>query len=164
MKESAGFTFLFNFFLTFLLVLIFVLISIMNYMRAYKVNSQIVDAIERRGGYNIATKKDIINILTSNGYHPETSPRSCNTKYGKVISTGIQNYEICLYLDNDGEVTDFENYRGIVRFKERDIGKTFQMGVVTYIYFDMPIIHSMVRIPVYTTTDNIYIFPRTVRR
>ena len=163
MKESVGFTFLFNFFLTFLLVLIFVLISIMNYMRAYKVNSQIVSAIEKRGGINVATKRDIINILTSNGYRPETSRRSCNKKYGKVIDSGIQGYEVCLYLDNDGEVTDFETYHGTVRFKEGDIGKTFQVGVVTYIYFDMPIIHSLLRIPVYTTTDNIYIFPRTVR-
>lgn len=163
MRESVGFTFLFNFFATFLVILIFVLVSIMNYMKAYKVNSQIVSAIEKRGGINASTKKDIQNILSSSGYHLSTTRRSCNGKYGKILDAGITNYEVCLYLANDGDVTEGETYNGTLRFKAGDAGRTFQIGVLTYIYFDMPIIHQLLRIPVYTTTDNIYIFPRTVR-
>ena len=149
MRQSVGFTFLFNFFTTFLVVLIFVLISIMNYMKAYKVNSKIVAIIEKNEGYNLQAKNEIDAVLTSLGYR-STTPTTCASKSSSGytnISSGLQNYDICLYTSK-------------ARLNQ---GDTFKMGILTYIYFDIPIIGSLVKIPVYTTTDNIYVFRSDMR-
>ena len=70
----------------------------MNYMKAYKVNSQIISVIEKHGGINVSTKKDIQKVLISNGYRKDTTMKNCNKKYGTVLNAGIDDYEICLYL------------------------------------------------------------------
>lgn len=154
MRESVGFTFLFNFFATFLVILIFVLISIMNYMKAYKVNSRIASIIEKYNGYNVEAKKEISIALSSMGYRSSTE-NSCASsanvnKYGTNISTGINNYNFCLYKHDDKG--------GAHGSLDLNHGETFKVGILTYIYFDIPIINSLVKIPVYSTTGNMYAF------
>ena len=55
---------------------------------------------------------------------------------------GINNYDVCIYRPKN----------------KVKAGDNIKFGVTTYIYFDIPIINSLVKIPVYTTTDSIYVF------
>ena len=145
MKESVGFTFLFNFFATFLIILFFALISIMNYMKAYKVNSQITATIEKYEGYNSAARDEIVSTLNSLEYR-KSNPSGCKDREGMtaLVNTelGINNYDVCIYRPKN----------------KVKAGDNIKFGVTTYIYFDIPIINSLVKIPVYTTTDSIYVF------
>lgn len=153
MKQSIGFTFIFNFFAIFLVVLIFALISIMNYMKAYKVNSYLVGILEKNEGYNLNAKNQIQNSLVSSGYRsaePSPCPKKTFLQNGQSktytnITTDIGDYDVCLYSTS----------------ANLSKGSTFRMGVLTYIYIDIPIINSIIRIPVFSTTDSIYVFERS---
>ncbi len=157
MKQSIGTTFLLNFIIIFLILTFVFIAAIMNYMRAFKVNSGIENAIENHEGYNDLAYKEINNFLTTFGYRIDNNgaskcktTRTHTTKDGKTetgrlmtkaySSNGNQNFRYCIYEFPK----DKDNY--------------FTYGVVTYIYMDIPMFNQYLAIPVYSETERIYKF------
>lgn len=143
MKEGIGSAFLLNLIMIFIVLVFAILAITMSYTKAFKVNSMIIDSLEKFEGYNELSKSDISRILTSIGYQAESefkSLRECPDKTGEVQDNGTSlPYRLCVYhIPVDGY-----NYR---------------YGVLSYAYIDLPIIGKLVRFPVYSETRDIFDF------
>ena len=88
----------------------------------------------------------INEYLSSIGYRA-TSPKLCPTRNGMESISKIsinEGYDFCLYR----RVEETKNYDG----------RYFTYGVLTYMYFDLPIIGDAARFPVYAKTNSIFCF------
>ncbi len=137
MKESVSYTYLLNIIIMFIVLTFMVLMGTLSYTKAYRVNSRIIDVIERCEGFNECSKEKISNVITTLGYQ-QYNIKNCPTKDKKdgTIYQGICVYEI----NPDGD------------------NKHYSYGVMTFMYMDIPIIGDLLRIPVYSRTDRIYNF------
>lgn len=132
MKESISYTFLLNIIIVFIAISFFAIMGIISYSKAFRVNSKIVNVIETNEGYNNYSIGDISKILTSYGY--QKYKVNCPTKDGQNAiydASGQDGY--CVYYFNQGD--------------------TYSYGVITYMYFDFPVVGRFFRIPVYTKTE-----------
>ena len=149
MREAIGTSYVVNFIITFFILFILVFLATLSYTKAFKVKNKIVDIIEEYEGDVVDTSSqlksgpqgDINSKLGQIGYRV-SDKKKCkkNGRYegnafdnAKEISkNGNSNYHYCIY--------------------QVDTGKGKYYGVVTYIYFDIPIVGSTVEIPVYGET------------
>lgn len=146
MKQSIGNTFLLNFVIIFFVVTFAFVLGILSYMKAFRINSGIANAIENHEGYNRLAKAEIERYLTGYGYRvdpdglskcPEKNNRRAIRAAGD--SSG-QNHRYCIYeyaKNKDGY---------------------FKYGIITYIYIDLPVINQALAIPIYSETEKIYEF------
>lgn len=138
MKEGLGNIFMYNIIILFLVLLIVFLVGTISYNKAFRVNSRIINAIEKYEGYNGAADEEITRTLQIIGYRREGNvkcPERNNTNAMRNIS-GTHQY--CVY---EFEISD----------------KFYSYGVLTYIDFDLPIAGN-VKLPIYSKTDQIYQF------
>jgi len=142
MRESIGSVFLYNIIILFIIITFAFLSGTLAYVKAFKANSRIVNAIEKYEGYNELASNEIENVLTTLGYKQEAP--NCGMRDGVSPSEqiGVQKFLFCIYY-NGPEQTGQQN-------------KDFY-GVVTYMYFDFPIV-GRVRIPLYAKTEKVYRF------
>lgn len=139
MREGIGSVFIYNIIIVFILVVFAFLGGTMSYAKAFKVNSLIIDSIEKYEGFNSPAKTEIEKRLGTMGYQTSSNP-TCPTKDGvTAMSLGSGKHKYCVYHNPDG--ADFSTY-----------------GVVTYIIIDLPIIGETLAIPIYSKTDRIYNF------
>lgn len=160
MRESIGSTFLYNIIFIFIIIVFGLITATLNYYKGYKVNTRILQAIQRNSGYNSSSKTDIDRVLKGIGYTIERNgiQNTCPSRDGKVAITsnkagaGDTSYFYCVYY--------YENESGA-----NDNGKTtnegksryYSYGVTTYIYIDLPIV-GQIKIPVFTKGERIYRF------
>lgn len=143
MRESIGSVFLYNIIILFIIVTFAFLSGTLAYVKAFKANSRIVNAIEKYEGYNDLANEEINRILSNLGYIRET-PR-CNPTRGTgelMEQLGNTPFAYCIYHFSPNN-TDMQN---------KDI-----YGVVTYMYFDFPIV-GRAKIPLYAKTEKVYRF------
>lgn len=141
MRESIGSVFLYNIIILFILITFAFLSGTLSYMKAYKANSRIIHAIEKFEGYNSLSNEEINNVLGTLGY--KTGTKECPRREGMQAISKIENsYDYCLYKFQNGN---------------RDF-----YGVLTYMYFDFPVVGNF-GIPLYTKTEYIYRFTPTKR-
>lgn len=148
MKQSIGFTYTLNFVILFIVITFAFLFGIMSYYKAFKVNSQIANAIENNEGYNSLSQAEIDRILASLGYTKgkvSCPTRTHNKKSYESISNN--NYAICIY-----------DYEAEKQTKTKKSGYYFRYGIVTYISMDIPLIGKTLKLPVYTETEKIFKF------
>lgn len=138
MKESISYTYLLNMMLVFIVISFCVIACVFSYSKAFRVNSKIINALEEAEGYNDLAKNEINRITTSLGYR--RSNVNCQKKDGVEPIKGTVGY--CLY-----EYHETINDEPYIRY-----------GVKTYMEFDFPVLNSFLRIPVYNTTEKIYLF------
>ncbi len=149
MREAIGTSYVVNFIITFFILFILVFLATLSYTKAFKVKNKIVDVIEEYEGDVVDTssqlksepQSDINNKLGQIGYRV-SDKKTCkkNGRYEgnafdnvkEISKNGTSNYHYCIY--------------------QVDTGKGKYYGVVTYIYFDIPIVGSTVEIPVYGET------------
>ena len=141
MKESTGGTFLLYWICIFLIITFAFLAATLSYMKAYKINTRIANAIEKYEGYNSLSNEEINTKLSIWAYRKSNTPTDgCPTIKGKRPISGINyTYDYCVY-----------------EFKIND--HYYNYGVRTYIHFDLPIIHRHIRFPIYSETERIYDF------
>jgi len=143
MKESFGSVFLYNVIILFIIITFSFLAGTLSYMKAFKVNSRIINAIEKYEGYNMASAVEIESILSTLGYKQESPTCGVRNNAEAMPQIGVNTYLYCVYHhDYDSDPT----------LKQKDY-----YGVVTYMYFDFPIVGN-VRIPLYSKTEKIYRF------
>lgn len=141
MRQSLGSTFLINWIIIFIIITFSFLISTLSYMKAYKINSRIANAIEKFEGYNHLANDEINTKLALWNYKKDSDALAeCPTIRGKTAISGLnRTYNYCIY-----EFKIDDNY--------------YNYGIRTYIYMDIPIIRETLKIPVYSETERIYHF------
>lgn len=160
MKQSIGTSFILNLVFTFLIILFAFLTATLSYYKAYKVNTRILQAIEKYEGYNGNAQVEINRILGGLGYNMGNS-NNCKTYKGSDANANVlirggnnvptnnilpyethleeEKYDYCVYLYNESD--DYYSY-----------------GVVTYIHINFPIINQVAKVPIFTKTEKIYKF------
>jgi len=146
MKESIGNAMLFYIIITFVVVLIMFFVGSLSYSKAYKVKNKIVEEIEKEETYNQAAIDEIESWLAGGGENGKGIGYRYNT--GSLINTGN-----CPAVDNATLINQKSNYQYCVyeintctNGREGRCGKYYK--VVAYMYFDLPIIGDLIKIPV----------------
>ncbi len=134
MKQSIGTTFMLNFIIVFIVVTFAFLSATLSYMKAFKVNTKIANAIEKYEGYNSLAIEEIDSKLDTLGYLKGKA--SCS-KRKDVEAINSSKFNYCVY--NYG--IDKNNYR--------------KYGIITYINLDLPIVGN-IKIKVYSETEKMY--------
>ena len=138
MRESIGNAFLFNVIIVFTLIIILLLVGSLSYSKAFRVKNRIVEIIEKYKDYNMDAKTEIEANLKSIGY--KTNPnftQKCSDRGGTVMTDTSTLYRYC-----------------IVKFEDNPKGVYF--GVTSYMYFEIPVIHSILEFPIYGETAVLY--------
>ena len=153
MRQSIGATATFNIIIIFIVIVFGLLIGTVNYYKAFKVNSRILDIIEKYEGYNHHAYEEIGLFLGTMGY--DNSRKNCPQfeHGGQLVSSSNGNH----YMDS--------RYRYCVYYHGSDGNKNdpkgeetyYSYSVVTYITADLPF-GTRIEIPVYTKGERIYKF------
>lgn len=147
MREGMGSVFLYNMIIIFIVITFGFLSASLSYMKAFKVNGKIANALEKYEGYNLLSDKEIAETLTSIGYR--TDVPDCDTRvhngitYSPVGALSNKKHEYCIYEYIQGD--DFK-------------GGYFNYGILTYIHLDIPILGGIFKLPVYSESESIFKF------
>lgn len=146
MKQAIGSVPIYNIIMVFIVITFGFLAATLSYMKAFKVNGKIAKSLENYEGYNDLSDAEITKTLTSIGYRiGDPTSFTCPVKKGKTaVSAGSsKNHVYCIY--------EYDYYGN---------GKTryFNYGIITYIFFDVPVIGGTFKIPVYSETEKIFHF------
>lgn len=150
MKEAIANAGISNLVIIFVIILLTFFIGSLSYSKAFKVKNKIIEEIEKdqeytKGSSN-STENRVEQWLSNIGYRVNTTNQkntsTCASKvngnggsYGTLINTN-GNYQYCVYEFN----TCTENS------DKAKCGKYYR--VITYMYFDIPIISGFIKIPV----------------
>ena len=151
MKEAIGNAALFNIIIIFVIILVAFFIGSLAYSKAYKAKNRIIEEIEKDESYTFGADSDttetrINKWLAEIGYR--TNYRKINNgdhcpdttkEFGEVSGVSLVNnsstYQYCVY-----RVDTCKDYdKGIC-------GRYYR--VITYMYFDIPIIGGLLQLPV----------------
>lgn len=146
MKESIGNTMIFNLILIFTGIIIAILVSSIGYSKAFKVKNRILNIVEKYAEYKQLntsdwndTNSEIVNEINSSlrsiGYKMSSGSSSCPNGDGELLTT-TTDYEYCVYKYTTNSGPYYE--------------------VVSYMYFDFPIINDFLKFPVKGQTKVIY--------
>lgn len=157
MKESIGNAMLFNLVIVFVVILIAFFVGSLSYTKAYKVKNKIIEEIEKEGesagrqftslsqaenAYNDTVRSEVSSWLRGGstgqgiGYRINTNRVSnCPTYKGTNALDSYNDYEYCVYKIST--CTSLSKGRCGVYYH-----------VTTYMYFDLPIIDQLLKIPV----------------
>ena len=135
MRNAIGNALLFNIVITMIILIIAFLAGSLSYTKAFRVKNNILNSVEKNNGYN---QEEIDALLSEVGY--------------RVNSQGMQNCEV---LGKGGVVLNTaSNYRYcIVKYT---VTHGVYYGVTAYMYFDIPLINSLLEFPVYGESKVIY--------
>lgn len=154
MKEAIGNAALFNIVIIFVAILIAFFVGSLSYTKAYKVKNKIVEEIEKEGEHSTTVEQaenayanaedEIIDWLSNGndgtgiGYRHNTNGGQNNTTNcngdGTLVNK-VSDYEYCVYRhstcngDNEGRCGVYYT-------------------VTAYMYFDVPIIDDLIKIPI----------------
>lgn len=143
MREGIGSISLYNIIIIFIAVTFALLAATMSYSKAFKVNSNIINALEIYEGYNDLSAAEIDRILLTLGYRKENN--NCGDKYNTLVDKGNNaDFNFCLNLERENT----KNYNG----------RYFTYKVTSYMYFDLPIVGDAFKVPVTTKTSRIFCF------
>lgn len=141
MREAIANAGVFNLVIVFVIILLAFFIGSLGYSKAFKVKNKIVDEIEKDHGYLPTTQDSIEKWLGTIGYRLKSTigagncgTETFNGKTGELVSSG-SNYQYCVYKFNSCGNTNVKKCSTHYR-------------VVSYMYFDVPVINSLIKIPV----------------
>lgn len=139
MKQGIGSVFLYNIIIVFIILIFAFLASAVSYSKSFRVNSRIINSIEKFEGYNNAAASEIDKNLTTIGYRIGRKSKCPGKNGASQVYTAIDNHKYCVYqFDVDSKHTVY--------------------GVLTYMEMDIPVISQTLEIPVYSKTNKIYRF------
>ncbi len=147
MREAIANVGVFNIMIIFIIVLLALFTGSLSYSKAFKVKDMIISEIQRDQDYNEGTQTRIENSLKDIGYRvSDRNSHECkysdNESAEALNPLNINNYDYCVYKINecgDGNARCGSYYR-----------------VTAYMYFDVPIVGDMIRIPVNGETTTFY--------
>ena len=143
MKESVGSTVDFNIIIVFIVIVFAFLSAALIYFKSNKVNNVISSSIEKYEGFNRLAEDEIFRKLNGLGYTSvkvsceKTNDDNCN----EVSENGGDN-GYCVYYCEDGEY--------------------YYYKIKTRMLINLPIINSILNIPVYSNTDKMFDFEKSI--
>lgn len=171
MKESISYSFLLNIIILFVFVCAAIITGIFSYYKAFRANTIIVNEIEKYEGFNCNSKESIAKKLNSISYNVPFEVKCKSGEDGCAIDVSLRSYKVYAYVLGNfkenfvGNVNSNTDYMDsyTVQCGNVDIGddkteykcemlNTYQYGVFTYMYTDLPVVSGLLRIPVYTKT------------
>lgn len=149
MKEAIANAGVFNLVIIFVIVLLAFFIGSLSYSKAFKVKNKIIEEIEKDQGYTIgtndSTESRVEDWIGNIGYRVNTgnsrNTANCPTvtgnggEQGKLVNTD-GDYQYCVY--------EFDTCTA--RSDKAKCGKYYR--VTAYMYFDIPIISGLLKLPV----------------
>jgi hypothetical protein len=147
MKESVGSIPLYNIIFAFLIVTFSFLAGTLAYSKAFRVSTKIIYSLEVFDGYNPRSINEINRVLNNMGYRKITSLTNtrCTPRPGaKTILSVDSNFFYCIYEYNitiDGDLY-------------------YYWGASAFMYFDIPFVGELMQVPIYTSSDTYYRFPK----
>ena len=176
MNESISYSFLLNIIILFVFVCGAIVTGVFSYYRAVKANTLIVNEIEKYEGYNCLSQQSIEKKLSSVSYNAPFAAR-CSSRYGDLnqcmIDPVSQNYAVYSY-NNEGLSDNLgigsyafdDNFNSKVKCD--DSGKClhtteYQYGVVTYMYVDLPVVSSLLKLSYFSKTREMHEFRDLVK-
>lgn len=152
MRASVGGVSLLNIFIVFFIIVAFLLTGTVMYYKGYKVNSRIIDAIEKYEGYNEYSAKEIDRLLTSYGYRMTNKNTNCIANNGESNDCLAENgrFEFKVSCSSDAKVDGNNSSSVNARY--------IKYKVTSYIFIDMPLGLGTIKLPVTTRTNPIYQF------
>lgn len=170
MKESISYSFLLNIVILFIFVCFAIVMGVFSYYKAFRANTIIINAIEKYEGYNCLSAEEAATKLASIGYNVPFDVK-CKSSYGEpCVVDSNKNYAVVNFnLDyNDGEWMNKGNDNGTIEEMNSKIDcdadgnctstKTYQYGVYTYMYVDLPVISGFIRVPFFAKTEELHEF------
>lgn len=143
MRESIGSIFLYNVIIIFLVIIFGFAGALITYMKAYKVNSRIVNEIEKYEGYNEEAELQINGILGTLGYRVNDGKNCPARSDGTLLTNNANrpNFRYCVYQTKSAtQANPYDQYM-----------------VVTYIFIDLPFVDEFA-FPVKSKTTEIFRF------
>jgi hypothetical protein len=147
MKESVGSIPLYNIIFAFLIITFSFLAGTLAYSKAFRVSTKIIYTLEIFDGYNPRAINEINRILNNAGYrkYNAATDAKCPKREGvTAIPSKDSQYFYCIYeyeIEIDGDTY-------------------YYWGAAAFMYFDVPFIGELVQIPIYTSSDTYYRFPK----
>ncbi len=146
MKESIGSVALYNIIIIFIIITFAFLAGTISYSKSFRVNSRIVNALEKYEGYNDKASAEIDKLLVTIGYRQNSITSSSGD---------------CPIKNNVEAEKMFSGYFVYCVYEIPDTNDKYHWGILTYMYIDIPIVSSVLKIPVYSESDSYYRFPKT---
>lgn len=149
MRSSIGTALLSNIIIVFLVVMITFLVGALSYTKAYRIKNNVINLIEREKGFN-ATKVDEMlseigyRVVDNTGVTCEDVRSGAKGPYepGYLVSGNtMKKYRYCVYR---------------YTFPQPDGTNAYVYSVTTYMYFDIPLIGSMLEFPIRGETKTLY--------
>ena len=145
MHEAIGNAFITGLVITFIIIFMIFFATSTSYTKAFKVKNKIVEILEKYddilhqsptvSGRLTANVEDEINtILSDMGYRISPTPNNCPIRNDKkaILKATTSTYEYCIY--------------------EYTTAKGKYYGVTAYMYYQIPVIGTELRFPVYGET------------
>lgn len=147
MKEAIANAGVFNLVIVFVIILLAFFVGSLGYSKAFKVKNRIIDEIEKNQGFSEITKDSVEKWLGSVGYRVGNSNRNmCGREeyngINGVLESTNSKYQYCVYR--------FDTCSGNTNRKKCSI----HYRVVSFMYFDVPVIGGLINIPVKGETIN----------
>lgn len=146
MKESIGSTASLNIVFAFIAIVFAFVAGALSYYKAFKINNVITSSIEKYEGFNSLAVDQINLQLSGLGY------QRLNVNCPDVRRFGDKEFELDLN-PNNGDGYCIYHYSS-----QTDNPDDYydEYGVTTYMSINFPILNRLIRIPVNTTTHEIY--------
>lgn len=146
MRNAIGNALLVNIIIVFIVVMLGFLTGSLNYTKAYRIKNNLLNLIEREGTWNDDVKAEAEKLFGEIGYRvvKNTSSKCVDRKGGGEIVAGSAagTYRYCVF-----KYTKVDNINGFY---------VTNYVVTTYMYFDIPLVSSILEFPVYGQTKNLY--------
>lgn len=174
MKQSISYTFILNLVITFIFVCFAIVFGTLSYFKAFKANTIIINALEKyEGDYDVFYKdknddgnrddrdrvdnclfrNEIKKNLGNLGYKTPFAEHCKTNRYSAKSCTSYINdgFNVYLYYEDEDKVSMSSN--SVVIY---DYYKKYQYGVQTYMYVDVPILSSFLKISLFGKTRMLY--------
>lgn len=147
MKEAIANAGVFNLIIIFVIILILMFLGSLSYSRGFKAKNKIIEEIEKDQGFTASTQERIDDWLSNIGYRanvgydknsgcPKADEISGNGGHNAKFLNINSDYQYCVYeFDTCGSGSDTAK-----------CGKYYR--VITYMYFDIPVIGGLLKLPV----------------
>lgn len=129
MREALGNAFIVNLIIIFIIVFIVIFAGSTSYTKAFKVKNQIINMIEEHHGDYEKAAGEIDNYLGRIGYRV-----GGKGKCPAGSTAAASNYQYCVAK--------------VIQNGSSESGENYFYRVTTYMYFELPIIASLIQIPV----------------
>ncbi len=141
MKEAIANAGVFNLIIIFVFILLAFFIGSLSYSKAFKVKNKIIDEIEKEENYSDDTVTEIDSWLKEIGYRvdPRNGSFTCpaaDRDNEELMKDNSSKYQYCVYKIDTCKGHD-----------NKAICGTYYR-VIAYMYFDVPIVGDLVKIPV----------------